>query len=131
MAKLTSTMKELIGTQQCFLATADRNGQPNIAPKGSVIVVDDETLAFGEMVGKLTYQNLKDNPQVAVAVADRSSLVGYRFNGQAIMHGEGSLYDRVAAIFTELGMPKPNVVIEIKVTEIFDLSVKNPGVKVS
>lgn len=37
------------------------------------MVVDDSTLAFGELVGQQTYANLKENPQVAIAVVDITS----------------------------------------------------------
>lgn len=35
MAKLTQEMKEMIATQQCFIATVNADGTPNVAPKRS------------------------------------------------------------------------------------------------
>ena len=35
MAKLTQEMKDLIGAQQCFVATVNPDGTPNIGPKRS------------------------------------------------------------------------------------------------
>lgn len=56
MAKLTEAMKNMIGTQQCFIGTADETGMPNVAPKRSTRVVDDETLAFSEGTGRHTHE---------------------------------------------------------------------------
>ena len=38
MAKLTDAMKELVGTQQCWVATVNSDGTPNVAPKRSTRV---------------------------------------------------------------------------------------------
>ena len=45
MAKLTQEMKDLIGAQQCFVATVNPDGTPNIGPKRSTRVLDDDHLA--------------------------------------------------------------------------------------
>jgi predicted pyridoxine 5'-phosphate oxidase superfamily flavin-nucleotide-binding protein len=63
MAKLNQEMKDLIeGQKLSFVATADRGGKPNVSPKGSIFVVDDETLAFADLYSQKTRANLKDNP---------------------------------------------------------------------
>ena len=51
MAQLTQEMKEMIGAQQCFLATVSKEGVPNNAPKRSTRVFNDETLMFSEGTG--------------------------------------------------------------------------------
>ena len=51
MIKLTDQMRELIdnglakGTP-CLVATASKDGAPNIGYKGSVMVFDDESLSY-------------------------------------------------------------------------------------
>ncbi len=54
MAKLTQEMKDMIGTQQCFIGTVSKTGIPNVAPKRSTRVFDDETLIFNEGTGGAT-----------------------------------------------------------------------------
>ena len=81
MAALTQAMKDMVANFQCFVATVSPDGMPDIGPKRSTRVVDDEHLAFNEITGKQTYQNLVHGSKVAIAVVDRDKLQGYRFVG--------------------------------------------------
>ena len=58
MAKLTQEMKEMVATQQCFVATVNANGTPNVAPKRSTRVLSDDSLIFTEGTGGATYTNI-------------------------------------------------------------------------
>ena len=49
-----------------FVATSTIQGVPNLSPKGTFIVVDNETIAFGEMRSPNTINNLQKNPQLEV-----------------------------------------------------------------
>lgn len=83
MAKLTSEMKELFASEFPFLATADKNGNPKVGPKGSFKVYDDEHLAYVEWTGKEAFANLKACGKAAVAVASKPKNAGFRFEGTA------------------------------------------------
>ncbi len=130
MPALTEHMKSLIETRRCMVATASKDGLPNVGPKGSVLVVDDSTLAFGEVVGQQTFSNLKENPKVAIAVVDYEELAGYRFTGTAQLETSGPLYEQFAEIFKMMELPKPVAAVKVTVEAIYDLSVKNPGKKI-
>ncbi len=131
MATLTETMQKLVGSGRCLLATAGKDGRPNIGPKGSVAVLDDSTLAYGELTGKQSYKNVLENPQVAIAVVDYEKFSGYRFSGTVELETSGELYDRFARRFAEMKLPKPAAAVKVNITEIYDLSAGNPGVKIS
>ena len=45
MAKLNSEMKAMFDNQLAIIATAGSDEIPNVGPKGSMHVVDDETLS--------------------------------------------------------------------------------------
>jgi predicted pyridoxine 5'-phosphate oxidase superfamily flavin-nucleotide-binding protein len=51
-------MKDMIATQQCFIGTADADGNPNVAPKRSTRVLSDDSLIFTEGTGGITYANI-------------------------------------------------------------------------
>ena len=121
MAQLTQEMKEMIGTQQCFLATVSKAGVPNNAPKRSTRVFNDETLMFSEGTGGNTYQNILDGSRVAVAVVNREILDGYRFLGTPKVLTEGEIYEKSAEMSLKAGMPKPKAVILIHIDEIHSL----------
>ncbi|GKS82167.1 pyridoxine 5'-phosphate oxidase [Ligilactobacillus pabuli] len=83
MAKLTAEMKELFASEFPFLATADKEGNPKIGPKGSLKVYDDEHLGYVEWTGKEAFANLKATGKAAVAVASKPKNAGFRFEGTA------------------------------------------------
>ena len=124
MAKLTQEMKDLIEDQKVsFVATADKNGKVNVSPKGSIYVVDDETLAFADLYSKKTQENLKANPHIAIAVVDLKGLKGYQFKGKGEILEEGNLYDDVVCYLQTLPLklPDPQYVVKIKVEEVYPL----------
>ena len=121
MARLTQEMKEMILTQQCFLATVSREGIPNNAPKRSTRVFDDETLIFSEGTGGTTYKNILDGSKIAVAVVNREVLDGYRFLGTPEVFTGGEIYDKSAGLSLKAGMPKPKAVVLIHIYEIHTL----------
>ncbi|MHB8917030.1 MAG: pyridoxamine 5'-phosphate oxidase family protein [Desulfocucumaceae bacterium] len=130
MARITGEMKKMIACQQCFVATADENGSPSVGPKGSTSALDDETIAFAEIVGGRTYNNLLANPRVAVVVVDREAREGYRFVGRTEMETAGPVYDAYTERLKGMGLPAPKAVVKVRVEEIYDISVKNPGGKI-
>ena len=89
----------------CLLATAGPKG-PNISPKGSMLVFDDEHLAYWERSKKQALENLGHDKRVAVMYANfkaqRDGVLesGFlRFYGTAELHETGPIRD---AIFGKL-----------------------------
>jgi predicted pyridoxine 5'-phosphate oxidase superfamily flavin-nucleotide-binding protein len=124
MIKLTQEMRDMIEKEKvCFVATADRNGKTNVSPKGSIYVVDDETLAFADLYSQKTRANLKVNPNIAIAIVDLKALKGYQFKGKAELLEEGNIFNDVVCYLQTLPMklPDPQYVVKIKVEEIFNL----------
>ncbi len=122
MAKLTDDMKKMVANHQTFIATASLDGTPNIAPKGSAHVLDDEHIVYYELTGGRTWANLQKNPTLAIAVVDRNAMQGYRFTGKAEFITTGELYDNAKKLTDMLKIPvPPKAAIKMKVEEIFDL----------
>jgi predicted pyridoxine 5'-phosphate oxidase superfamily flavin-nucleotide-binding protein len=124
MAKLTEEMVNLISDQKvCFVATADRERRVNVSPKGSIMVVDDETLAFADCYSKKTRANLRVNPNIALAVVDTKAMRGFQFRGKAQLIEGGDLYSDVVVYLETLplDLPNPEYVVKVTVEEIFDL----------
>ena len=122
MAKLTQEMKDMLAAQQCFVATAALDGTPNIGAKGSTHVLDDEHIAFFELTGGRTWENLQKNPKVAIAVADKSKLQGYRFVGKAELITEGELYEGARKLAELIKSPAPpKAAVKVKVERIYNL----------
>ncbi|MET0503180.1 MAG: pyridoxamine 5'-phosphate oxidase family protein, partial [Candidatus Binatia bacterium] len=71
MIKLTDEMRNMIDPalangSPCILATAAANGEPDIGYKGSMMVFDDESLAYWERTKRQHLKNLTENPKVVV-----------------------------------------------------------------
>ncbi len=126
MAKLSQEMKEMIATQQCFIATVNADGTPNVAPKRSTRVLTDESLIFTEGTGGATYANIKRDSRVSVAVVNREIIDGYRFIGKASLQESGELYEAAADASAKMGRPKPFAVAIINISEIHSLK-PGPG----
>ncbi len=121
MPKLSEEMKAMIANNQCFIATVNTEGFPNIGPKASTRVLDDEHLAFNEGTGGQTYANIQANSIVLVAVVDRPKMEGYRFAGKGELVTDGALYEAAKETMAQRGRPAPKAVVRIKVDKIYDL----------
>jgi len=121
MAKLTSEMKAMFEKQLAVVATASNDGTPNVGPKGSVYVVDDETLAYSEGTGEKTLKNLQVNPRVAVMVLDREKADGYQVKGTAELLNSGDLFEHAARRQEERKRPRPKYVVKIRIEEIYSV----------
>lgn len=126
MAQLTQEMKDLVAAQQCFVATVSADGQPNVAPKRSTMVLDDEHLVFSEVTGKQTWANVQNGSTVAIGVVDRDKMVGFRFVGRPELVKAGPLFDKASEALKARGIIAPvKAVVKVKVDAIYKLG--NPG----
>lgn len=120
MGKLTEEMKDMIGKQLAYVSTVSNEGMPNVGPKRSMRILDDNTLVYNENTGKQTMKNILENAKVAVAYADWAKLDGYRFVGKAEVFTEGKYYDdAVEWAKGKMGAPKAAVIIHIE--EVYTL----------
>lgn len=95
MQSLTEEMKTMIGEQFPFLATVDKDGYPKVGPKGSLHVLDDQHLVYYEHTFRHAYNNVIANGRVAVAVANRKSQKGFRFEGIAHLHENDEVTEKL------------------------------------
>ncbi|HXG49933.1 MAG TPA: pyridoxamine 5'-phosphate oxidase family protein [candidate division Zixibacteria bacterium] len=102
MIKLIDQMRELINPAlangcPCILATASPDGEPDIGYKGSMMVFDDESLAYWERTRRQHLKNLQANPKVVVLFRDPKTRVNWRFHGVATIHESGPVREQVMA----------------------------------
>jgi predicted pyridoxine 5'-phosphate oxidase superfamily flavin-nucleotide-binding protein len=105
MAILTEDMKRVIREQQlAYVATVCPDGTPNLSPKGTTTVWDDDHLVFADIRSPRTIANLKQNPAVEINVVDWFSRKGYRFKGIATVIEAGSLFDELVSFYEQRGL---------------------------
>jgi len=89
--KLNTDMKRVVAEQRlAFVATVCPDGTPNLSPKGTIAVWDDDHLVFADIRSPGTITNLRKNPAVEINIVDPFARKGYRFkgNGEVIADGE-------------------------------------------
>jgi predicted pyridoxine 5'-phosphate oxidase superfamily flavin-nucleotide-binding protein len=118
MTQITDDMKYIIARARLsFVATVCPDGTPNLSPKATLAVWDDEHLVFADIRSPRTVANLRQNPAVEVNVVDIFLRRGYRFKGRAEIVESGPIYDKVAGQLWEREGPRypVNGVVKIKV----------------
>ncbi|MEL7253347.1 MAG: pyridoxamine 5'-phosphate oxidase family protein [Pseudomonadota bacterium] len=78
-----------------FVATVTADGRPHLSPKGTFLVLDDSTIAFGEIRSPDTMANLAHQPIAEVNFVDQWLRKGIRVRGPARMVAEGEEFDRL------------------------------------
>ena len=79
----------------CVVGTASRDGQPQISFKGSVLVYDQESLAYWERSKRSALENVGENSKVVILYRNTDKRIVWRFYGTAIVHEEGAVRDDV------------------------------------
>jgi len=91
MGILTEDMKRVVAEQKLgFVATVGADGAPNLSPKGTMQVLDDDRLMFAEIRSPATVANLAANPGMEINLVDPFNRKGYRFKGHATVAPRGS-----------------------------------------
>lgn len=118
MAKINETAKNLLAEiHPAMVATASKNGKPNVSAKGSLRFLDDEHVIFADVASPRTIANIKENPQVSVICLDPANRKNCRIWGTAEVIESGPLFDEVAGAMAARNM-KPKHVVKVKVDEI-------------
>ncbi len=100
--KLTDDMQRVVLEQRLgFHATVCPDGTPNLSPKGTTSVYDDERLFFAEIRSPRTIENLRANPAIEVNVVDPIVRKGYRFKGTATLHDGDDVHARALELLRE------------------------------
>src|SRR5215472_18738494 len=101
---LTDDMQRVVREQRLgFVATVCPDGTPNLSPKGTTAVWDDDHLIFANIRSPGTLANLRQNANVEVNVVDPFLRKGYRFKGIAEIVEAGPLYDKAIAFYRKRG----------------------------
>src|SRR5437764_12795863 len=96
MGILTEDMKRLVREQRLgFIATVCTDGTPNLSPKGTTKVWDDDHLVFADICSPGTIQNVRSNAAIEINVVDPMVRKGYRFKGTAQILDEGEAFEDV------------------------------------
>lgn len=105
MGILTDDMKRIVREQRLgFVATVCPDGTPNLSPKGTTAVWDDDHLVFADIRSPQSVQNIEHNPSVEVNVVDPLVRKGYRFKGRGVAHRADEVFQRGCQMYRDMGL---------------------------
>ena len=104
MGILTEDMKRVVIEQRlAYIATVCPDGTPNLSPKATIRVWDDDHLVFGDICSPGTMENLRHNTAVEINVVDVFLRKGYRFKGTARVLSQGPQYQEIMNLYAGRG----------------------------
>ena len=104
MIKLTDEMRRLINQARanetpCMMATSSPDGVPNAGFRGTMMVLDEESLAYRERGPVSAMRQLEENPRVVVLFRhpgqNGGQDVGWKFRCTATVYRHGTMFQRI------------------------------------
>ncbi|MCP1714588.1 putative pyridoxine 5'-phosphate oxidase superfamily flavin-nucleotide-binding protein [Methanocalculus alkaliphilus] len=128
MVQIDQKLKDAIAEVKILpLATASRDGIPNVVPMGSIWVIDEETIWIADNFMKKTLENVLENPHAALYVWSQSVGGCVQIKCDVTVEQSGENVGKMRAILHE---KKPNLsgksLLILKVKEIYECA---PGPK--
>ncbi|HEY48914.1 MAG TPA: pyridoxamine 5'-phosphate oxidase family protein [Dehalococcoidia bacterium] len=117
MGKLSDQIKDTIAeVRPAIIATASKDGIPNVSAKGSFRVLDDDHVVFADISSPRTIASLRENPNVSILVMHPKSMRGCRIWGKGEVIDSGELFEQISKEFADRNIEVKHVV-KIKVEE--------------
>lgn len=139
MGVLTEDAQRVVEEQRLsYVATVNDDGTPNLSPKGTLAVLDDDHLAFANIRSPRTIHNLQRRPAIEINLIDPIGRKGYRFRGTATVIDYGEQFTELLAFYREDRGLQNDVlaVVVMKVTQVeevispaYDLGLTEPEVR--
>ena len=145
--ELNKAMAKLLSKHRIVMvSSASKDGKPNASLKGIVEVMPEEGIIyFLDLYSQKTKDNLLENPQVSISIADIEGFEGYQFKGIVELIDNGEMFkkyikkwERQRTVLLiermiknvqkgsshgrhELYLPEPRYLVKVRITEIYDL----------
>lgn len=128
MVKLTEDIKTAFSKVKVFpVATASKDGIPNVVPMGFCKLMDDETIWIADNFMLKSLANLKENPNLAIYIWGPDTGGCFQIKGKADLIDSGEKFEKMRSIVhaAKPGLPAKTL-IEVKINEVFQCA-PGPG----
>jgi predicted pyridoxine 5'-phosphate oxidase superfamily flavin-nucleotide-binding protein len=124
MVSIPKHVQEFLPGKMGWVGTSTPDGIPNVTPKGTIRLLDDQHVMFADLFSLKTRQNLEKNPKVAVTVIDTASAKGYQLKGTAELISVGPLFEQFGEQLKQAmsSLPPLKYVVKIAVESVYDQS---------
>lgn len=114
---LTDAMRKLVNHQRLgFVAIVYPDGTPNLSPKATIMIWDDEHIMFADIRSPQTMENLRLNPVTGINVVDYLTRKGYRFKGTAEIIEAGPELEEIIAFYAARNIHNPiRAAVKVKI----------------
>jgi predicted pyridoxine 5'-phosphate oxidase superfamily flavin-nucleotide-binding protein len=137
MAEMSKELMDLInGGGYCYLATASKDGMPNVAIIGSTRAVSPDTILIAAGFMNKNFKNLQENPRASIIVysnlpankmqasmEDFAKIGGGQVKGKVTILTSGEVHNQVKSLIKErLGQQMADMTkatISLKVEEVY------------
>ncbi len=122
MVALTPEMIEAFSALKVFpLATASKDGIPNVAPMGSVFLIDPETIWIGDNFMHKSLKNVLENPKAAIYLYGAGAKGCYQIKADVTVKTSGPEHARMTEMIHDKkpGLPAKSLLI-LRVTSVFE-----------
>lgn len=122
MAALTPEMIESFNAVKAFpLATASKDGIPNVVPMGSVFLIDPETIWIGDNFMHKSLKNVLENPKAALYIYGPGAKGCFQVKADVTVKTSGAEHSRMAEM---VHAKHPNLsaksLLILKITSVFE-----------
>jgi predicted pyridoxine 5'-phosphate oxidase superfamily flavin-nucleotide-binding protein len=139
MAQMSQEIMNLInGDDYCYVATASKDGMPNMAIIGSVRAVSPDTIIMAAGFMNKSFKNLQENPKASVIVytslppqktkasaEDMTKIGGAQIKGSVSLLTSGDVHEQTKKMIAERLGPEMAAMIKatvvLKVEEIYSV----------
>ena len=124
MVSIPKNVQEFLPGKMGWVGTSTPDGLPNVTPKGTLRLLDDQHVMFADLFSLKTRQNLEKNPKVAVTVIDPQTAKGYQLKGTAELFSAGPLFEQFGEQLKQAmpSLPPLKYVVKIAVESVYDQS---------
>jgi predicted pyridoxine 5'-phosphate oxidase superfamily flavin-nucleotide-binding protein len=104
---LDTDMQRVVQEQRLgYVASVCSDGTPNLSPKGTLAVWDDDHLVFAHLIRRHRRQHRGRKRRVEVNVVDPILRKGYRFKGPATASPGRRMYDKRSQLLLRTEWPR-------------------------
>jgi predicted pyridoxine 5'-phosphate oxidase superfamily flavin-nucleotide-binding protein len=122
MVKMPAEVRETLEKQKPVpIATASKNGVPNVVFIGLLKIIDDETLMIADNFFYKTAANLTENPKISILCYSSETKKSFQIKGNVILSKEGENFNQMREWVHGINNKLPaKACVMVKITEIYN-----------